>query len=144
MIMPDGTTLPDAAEGSSGLIERVHLAYRLYGSMLSPHGVVCWLPTAEVAKYCKLARTRENALAPGRRRNRSDEDHLAGQRKWDALFASVRQRGFLPKYPVEFVISSDPKLRLHQGHHRIGVAIALAIPAVPVRFWFAHLGKPKQ
>lgn len=142
MIISDSTSPSDPVRCSSGLIERVHSTFQLNGSMLVTHGAMFWIPTLEVATYRKLARTRDNALAPGRVRNRDDQDRLAGQRKWDELLASISKHGFLPAYPVQFVISSEPTLRLHQGHHRIGIAIELGIAFVPVSFWFADLGKP--
>ena len=57
---------------------------------------------------------------------------------------SMREHGFLPEYPVEFTIRDDKKLRLHQGHHRVGVALELGIASVPVRFRFAHLMKKRR
>lgn len=120
----------------SDLIAAVHAAFRRDRTQLVPHGEIRMVATEEVARYRKLKRTRENALAPGKVCNRSDADLDAGRRKWDELMVSMQKHGFDPAQPVEFRFTREAKLKLHQGHHRVGVALELGITEIPVRFLF--------
>ena len=122
-----------------GIIRDIALAYAADGSKSVPHGDVIRVPTAEVLAYRKFPRTRARALAPGRVRNRTQEDVAAGHAKWDELVRSMREEGFRESEPVEFMIGKQWPLRLHQGHHRVGVADLLGISPIPVRIWYAEL-----
>lgn len=119
-----------------GLIARVYEAYETSGIKLVPDGSTHMVPTAEVATYRILCRTRDNSLAPGRMRNRGELDFIAGRVKWDQIVESMRNDGFHPDRPVEFILGKYPKRRLHQGHHRLGVALELGITPIPVLFRF--------
>lgn len=134
---PEGISLlPLTPMESAKSIAAIHSAFVEDGTKLVEDGSVHIIPTHEVAQYRKFSRTRETSLAPGRANNRTSEHILAGRQKWDELVLSMRTNGFLVQFPVEFRITKELKLRLHQGHHRVGVALLLQIAEIPVRFIF--------
>jgi glutamyl/glutaminyl-tRNA synthetase len=113
--------------------------YEEDGTKLVEPGEIYLCQVSEVVegKFLKLRRHRDNALAPGRRKNRpgNDDDAEAGRRKWDAIKASMIEMGYDYKQPIEFQIRRcNEQRKLHQGHHRVCIAKQLGIPVLSVVF----------
>ncbi len=106
---------------------------------LIEEGRVYLVPTNEIVDngYRKLPRTEENALAPDKIKNKSPQDMEAGKANYREIRESIREQGFDPLRPLTFLIRKNwQKIRLHQGHHRLGVAEELGVSEVPVLFLY--------
>jgi len=98
---------------------------------------LCKVSEITQGAYLKMRRTREKALAPDKVNNKTPEDKVAGQAKWDAIYESMRSNGYDYCKPVVFVVRClNAKRKLHQGHHRVTIAEELRIPIISVMFKF--------
>jgi len=106
---------------------------------LAEEGRVYLVPTREVLDngYYKVLRTEEKALAPGKVRNKTEEDEAKARAKYRAIRESIREHGFDPLRPLTFLVRKDwQKILLHQGHHRLAAAGQLGLDEVPVLFLY--------
>ena len=102
-------------------------------------GHVYLVPTKDIIdnKHYKLIRTENNALAPGKIKNNTAEDIAAGKENYRKTKESIQRDGFDPLRPMSFLVRKHAgKQTLHQGHHRLGIALELKLDSVPVIFIF--------
>jgi len=118
-------------------IKEVYDAYEANGEKKVEENAIYLCQVSEImdGRYLKMKRAREKALAPGRVRNKSEDDVKRGQEKWDAIHESMKTIGYDRTKPIEFIVRKQNKKRkLHQGHHRVTIAELLEIETVSVVF----------
>lgn len=138
---PDRNDCPvcGAVESLPYTIGEIYDAFEGRRKELVEGGTVYLCPTDDLIPFLKFTRTRENALAPGRVRNRDEKDVAKGQQKWDRLQASISKHGFRVTSPVTFILFKKNRKRcIHQGHHRVGIALEEELRTVPVIFHFVR------
>lgn len=86
--------------------------------------------------HCHLKlRTRKNAYRSHRQlKDKSPEERA---KRWDTLKDTIKTDGFDANQPITIqLLRKDGKDKIKDGHHRLGIAIALELAVIPVRFLF--------
>ena len=81
-----------------------------------------------------IKRTRDNAYT-----SHKECKHLTQEQRaeiYDALKAKIQTEGFNDEFPITVMLlrKDDKQDKILQGHHRLNMAIELALKTVPVRF----------
>lgn len=61
---------------------------------------------------------------------------LMGYEKWDFLLNSIKQHGWDWEQPASIIIRKRRRVKIKNGHHRLGVAKELNLECVPVCFLY--------
>ena len=66
--------------------------------------------------------------------------------EWDALKASMKTKGWDPKYPAIIQVGRNGVMKVGEGNHRLAVAAELGMTRVPIRFgeFYEAVHKEKQ
>ena len=128
-------------------IDEIYHAWEKSRVQLIEEGRVYLVRTSDIVDkgHLRKKRHRDNALAPGKIKNMSEEDKKAGQAKYDFLRESIAKNSFDNFRPVSFVIRIENKNRfLHQGHHRVSLAYEMDIIYIPIIFIFDRRNPKKK
>jgi len=86
-----------------------------------------------LSRFIKRRRTRSNSLKSWFEK---DGKILTGEEKWDFLYESIKTHGWDTYQPACLQIRSGKKVKVANGHHRIGIAFELGLQVIPISFLY--------